>query len=76
MLYAVIIKHPYRDFDYRVDIVNVPDTTAPSDIRRVIERQMLGPFEVIAITDKVNPNRDITKGIEELNIPTEKHIET
>lgn len=59
MKYAVIIKHPYRDVDYRVDIVDVPENTHTCDIRTIIEREMLGPFEVISITEKLNLDRKI-----------------
>lgn len=76
MKYAVVIKHPYRDLDYRVDIVDVPEATSVSDIKTVIEREMLGSFEVIAITPKLNPTRDISKGLERIARETENHIES
>ena len=75
MKYAVIIKHPYRDFDYRVDVVDVPTETSVADIKKVIEREMLGPFEVLCITDRIG-NRDISKGLEAVARETEKHIES
>lgn len=56
---AVIIKHPFRDFDYRVDIVEVPEDTLLDDVREAIEKNMLGPFEVIAMTSKINFDRKI-----------------
>lgn len=59
MKIAVIIKHPYRDYDYRVDIVDVPEGTEYDKIRTVIERQMLGPFQIIAMTEKLNLDRKI-----------------
>ena len=74
--YAVIIKHPYRDNDYRVDVVEV-DSTVPTDlIERIIMARMLGPFEVVAITPKYDPARDITSSIERYYRSTENHIET
>lgn len=76
MKYAVIIKHPFRDFDYRVDIVDVPTGTEMSDVQKIIEREMLGPFEVLAITPKLNPNRDISAGLEKIIKATENHIDT
>lgn len=75
MKYAVVIKHPYRDFDYRVDVVDVPDGTSVSDIKKVIEREMLGPFEVLCITDRIG-DRSVNKGLEALIRETEKHIES
>ena len=57
---AVIIKHPYRDFDYRVDIVEVSLEATYDEIRNKIMSEMLGPFEIIAMTEKVNPNRKLS----------------
>lgn len=59
MKLAVIIKHPGRDYDYRIDIVDVPQGTLYEDVRVIIEREMLGPFEVLAFTEKVNFDRKI-----------------
>ena len=39
MKLAVIIKHPFRDHDWRVDLVDVPDDTDVSDVRTVIAFQ-------------------------------------
>lgn len=75
MKYAVIIKHPMRDGDYRVDIVDVPVDTPKHDIFKVIMRSMLGPFEVIAITEKVS-DRDVSNGLDALHREVESHIET
>ena len=77
MKFAVIIKHPYRNYDYRVDVVDVDHTqVSPEDIRRVIQASMLGPFEVIAVTPRYDPDRDISKGLERIFRDTESHIET
>jgi hypothetical protein len=51
---AVIIKHPYRDFDWRVDLIEVDENTTDQEIRSNAENKMLGPFEVVAITRKVS----------------------
>lgn len=59
MKLAVIIKHPGRDFDWRVDIVDVPDNTPHEQIKTIINREMLGPFEIISITEKLNLDRKI-----------------
>ncbi len=59
MKIAVIKKHPFRDFDFRVDIVDVPDETKWDDIRTLIEREMLGPFEIIGMTEKINFERKL-----------------
>ena len=51
---AVIIKHPYRDFDYRVDVYTVDENTTNQELYEYVMSQMLGPFEVIAITEKLS----------------------
>lgn len=56
---AVIIKHPFRDSDWRVDICEVPDDMPKNELKDYIESQMLGPFEVIGISDKINFDRKI-----------------
>jgi hypothetical protein len=58
---AVIIKHPYRDWDYRVDIVEVDDTVTDQEISDAVMGEMLGPFEVIAISRSINFNRKLSK---------------
>lgn len=75
MKYAVIIKHPFREWDYRVDVVEVSDQVTKEDIYTVIMRKMLGPFEILSITEKID-NRDISNGLEELHRETENHIQT
>lgn len=59
MKVAVIIKHPGRDWegDVRVDIIDVPENTDREAIRKEVMRKMLGPFEVLYITDKVDLDR-------------------
>lgn len=52
--FAVIIKHPYRDWDYRVDLITAPEDADMSKIKEQIEKEMLGPFEVLSITPKVS----------------------
>lgn len=54
---AVIIKHPGRDNDYRVDIIEVDETWTCDDIVAQIKIEMLGPFEVLALTEKINFER-------------------
>lgn len=50
---AVIIKHPYRTNDYRIDMIEVDDTWTGKQIREQIELEMLGPFEVIGLTMQI-----------------------
>ncbi len=50
---AVIIKHPYRDNDWRVDIYNVKETITNEELYESIMSEMLGHFEIIAMTEKV-----------------------
>lgn len=57
---AAIIKHPGRDLDYRIDIMVVPDNQDLEELRNQLMREMLGPFEVIALTTKINFDRKIT----------------
>ena len=51
---AVIIKHPFRDWDWRVDIYEVPKDAEKQDIHKYVMSKMLGPFEIIAITSVVS----------------------
>jgi hypothetical protein len=66
MKVAVIIKHPGRDWegDIRVDIIDIPDNAdyeiIKEAIRNDVRRNMLGPFEILYITSKINLNREFT----------------
>lgn len=57
---AVIIKHPYRDWDYRVDVYEVPIEITHEQIHKHVMSRMLGPFEVIAITEKLSIGKQLT----------------
>lgn len=57
MKIAVIIKHPFRDNDWRVDIMEVPEDETSEQIERYVMSKMLGPFQIIAITTKIELNR-------------------
>lgn len=70
MKIAVIIKNPYRDYDWRVDIIDVDEDADMAKIRTIIEREMLGPFEILAMTSRINFDRNID--INKLN-ETENH---
>lgn len=50
---AVIIKHLFRDFDFRVDVYEVPKETSGKDLNGYVMSQMLGPFEIVAITERL-----------------------
>jgi hypothetical protein len=54
---AVIIKHPYRDNDFRVDIIEVDDTWGYDEIVAQIEYEMLGPFEVIGLSTRISDRK-------------------
>lgn len=58
MKYAVLIKHVFRDFsDIRIELVEVPsdiENIGPYEIKKFIEQRLLGNFEVIAVTDRIN----------------------
>lgn len=63
---AVIIKHPFRDNDIRIDIYEVPEDMPQADLKTYAEGKMLGPFEVIGISCRVsnselNPRYDYAK---------------
>lgn len=52
---AVIIKHPFRgESDYRVDIYEVPDEFEKEEMYKYAMSQMLGPFEIISISDRIS----------------------
>jgi hypothetical protein len=51
---AVIIKHPFRHCDWRVDIYEVPEEAERNEIHDYVMSNMLGPFEIIAITSAVS----------------------
>ena len=58
MKYAVLIKHFGRDmWDVRVEIVNAPSHVGPKEVEDFIKEGLLGPFEVIAVTDRINEQR-------------------
>ncbi len=54
---AAIIKNPFRDWDYRVDILEVDEEWNYQEIYDRLMHEMLGPFEVISITEKINFDR-------------------
>lgn len=60
MIVAAIIKHPFRDFDWRVDILDVSEGTDLELLKQRLQSEMLGPFEVLALTARINFNRTIT----------------
>ena len=51
---AVIIKHPFRECDYRVDLYDCPDDADRQSMVNHIQAKMLGPFEVVALTERVS----------------------
>lgn len=63
---AVIIKHPGRDWDYRVDVFEVPDETLEQELHDYVMSQMLGPFQILAITERLSLDRKIksVQGVE------------
>lgn len=56
---GVIIKHPFRDYDWRIDICEVPEDIQKDELKEYIESQMLGPFEVVGISDRINFDRKV-----------------
>jgi hypothetical protein len=51
---GVIIKHPFRDYDWRIDIYEVDENMNHNDIHKYVMSKMLGPFEIIAITERLS----------------------
>lgn len=49
---AVVIKHMYRDYDYRVDVYNVEDGVSLQHVHDYAKSKMIGPFEIISVTEK------------------------
>lgn len=66
---AVIIKHPGRDWegDVRVDIMEVPEDTTYDEIRDKVQAEMLGPFKVLYVTEKITFERKLSRSSFELN---------
>lgn len=52
---AAIIKHPYRDGDYRIDMYDIPDEyyDRPDYIKAYIQSNLLGHFKVIALCSRI-----------------------
>lgn len=54
--WAVVIKHPGRDWesDVRIDIYETSNEATELDVKRTAYQNMLGPFEVLFVTQKIN----------------------
>ena len=50
---AVIIKHPYRSSDFRIDIYDIPNEISDYDLIDYVNSQMLGPFEIIGLSERI-----------------------
>jgi hypothetical protein len=62
--YAVIVRHLFRDSDYRIEIIDVPreiHNVGPFEVKKLIQDQMLGPFEIVKVTDRINTREWPTK---------------
>ena len=53
---GIIIKHPYRHSDYRIDIYEIPEDMETQKLEDYVMSQMLGHFKIVAITTKINFN--------------------
>ena len=51
---GVVIKHLYRDGDWRIDIYTIPEDMQGDVLYKYVMSQMIGPFEIIAITEKLS----------------------
>lgn len=54
--YAVIIKHAFRDYDYRVDVYEVEEDTEIDDIRKYVLSNLMGNFVIVSITERLDLN--------------------
>jgi hypothetical protein len=56
--YAVLVKHFARDIsDVRIEIIEVPrelENFGPHEAELLVREKLLGPFEVIAVTDRIS----------------------
>lgn len=55
--YAVLVKHFARDIeDVRIEIVESEDIEnfGPCEAEALVRENLLGPFEVIAVTDRIS----------------------
>lgn len=57
---AIALKHPMRDWGFRVDIVEVEDNITNEQIIEAMQREVLGPFEILWLTERVNLKRKLT----------------
>jgi len=53
---AVMIKHPGRSYDCRVNLYEVDDEATYEEIRATVMSEMLGPFQVVDISSRVDTN--------------------
>jgi len=52
---AVIIKHPFwNNNDYRIDIYTIPEEMSDEELEDYVMEQMLGSFEILAMTEKIS----------------------
>jgi len=52
--YAVIIKHTFRDNDYRVDIYDVQEDVTIEDIEKSVLMNLMGNFVIVSTTERVS----------------------
>lgn len=61
MKYAVLVKHAFRELsDVRIEIVEVPNDRedfGKFEAKKLIQEKLLGPFEVIAVTDRISEQK-------------------
>ena len=56
---GVIIKHPYRDYDWRIDIYEVRKEMTNEEIKKYVYSQTLEPFEVMCIFRRISYDKKI-----------------
>lgn len=56
---AIVIGNPCRDNDVRVDIVEVPENYDYDKVKSDYQSKLLGHFEILHITERLNLNAKI-----------------
>jgi hypothetical protein len=65
---AVIVKHSFRDNDYRVDIHQIPEKfrDRPDYIKAHFQSKIFGNFEIVSITERISENKDFSGSDQDL----------
>lgn len=53
---AIVIEHPFRSNDIRVDIIEVPENMDLCEIEDMYQKKLLSHFKIIHVSERVNLN--------------------